>query len=84
MAKGLICDRCGAVIMCKGFGQVSQIEITPHIGLETLSAVMGKSYDLCKECTETLMQYLNNEVDMIIFSNKEAADDQTDHSDPGI
>ena len=84
MARGLICDRCGVVIRDKDFGQASKIEITPNVGLEAVVVFSSKSFDLCKECTETLMQYINNEVDMVIFSNKEAADDQTEHSDPGI
>lgn len=82
MAKGLICDRCGAVIT--RYSQMNEINITPYVGIRAVSASLCKSFDLCKDCTETLMQYINNEVDMVIFSNKEAADDQTEHSDPGI
>lgn len=84
MAKGLICDRCGAVIRSKDFGQVNMIEITPHVGLEVVAALKSKSFDLCKECTETLIQYINNEVDMVMFNNGRAADDQTDNCDPGL
>ena len=82
MAKGLICDRCGKVIT--KFGNMNEITITPYCGIRAISTSMSKSIDLCKECTETLMQYINNEVDMVIFSNKEAADDQTDNCHPGI
>lgn len=84
MSKGLICDRCGDVIRSKDFGQVNKIEITPHVGLEAVAASRRKCFDLCKECTETFMQYINNEVDMVIFNDGRAEDDQTEHSDPGI
>lgn len=82
MAKGLICDRCGAVIT--QYGQMNEIDIFPYIGIKAVNQSKCKSVDLCKECTETLMQYINNEVDMVIFNDGRAADDQTDNSDPGI
>ena len=82
MAKGLICDRCGAVIT--NFKHMNEIQVSPYCGIQNVSASNSIRADLCKDCTETLMQYINNEVDMVIFSNKEAADDQTEHSDPGI
>ena len=82
MSRALICDRCGAAII--KYSQMNEINITPYVGIRAVAETLSKSFDLCKDCTETLMQYINNEVDMVIFSNKEAADDQTEHSDPGI
>lgn len=82
MAKGLICDRCGAVTT--QYGQMNAIEILPYVGVKAVNQSKSKSVDLCKECTETLMQYINNEVDMVIFNDRRAEDDQTEHSDPGI
>lgn len=82
MSRALICDRCGAIII--KYSQMNEISIHPYIGIKSINQSDCKSADLCKDCTETLMQYINNEVDMVIFSNKEAADDQTEHCDPGI
>lgn len=70
MAKVLKCDRCGTVVTrC---GNMNEIKITPYIGITTLAMSSNKWCDLCKDCTETLMQYINNEVDMIIFKDSEA------------
>lgn len=82
MSKGLICDRCGAVIT--QYSQMNEIDILPYIGIKAVNQSKCKSVDLCKDCTETLMQYINNEVDMVIFNDGRAADDQTDNSDPSI
>lgn len=82
MAKGLICDRCGAVFT--QYEQVNAIEILPYTGINAVSQSKREKVDLCKECTETVMQYINNEVDMVIFNDRRAEDDQTEHSDPGI
>ena len=84
MAKGLICDRCGAVIMAPHSSSINKIEISPHVGIDCVANGRSKSFDLCKDCTETLMQYIKNEVDMVIFNDRRAADDQTEHSDPGL
>lgn len=82
MAKGLICDRCGAV--STEFKNMTQIKAAPYNGNLLTADSKVKHFDLCKDCTETLMQYINNEVDMVIFNDREAADDKTEHSDPGI
>lgn len=82
MAKGLICDRCGAIII--EYGQMNEIDILPYVGIKAVNQSKCKSVDLCKDCTKTFMQYVNNEVYMIVHNDKEAADDQTEHSDPGI
>lgn len=82
MSRAMICDRCGAVII--KYGQMNEIQVTPYCGITAVSSSMAKRADLCKDCTETLMQYINNEVDMVIFNDREAADDKTEHSDPSI
>lgn len=82
MAKALICDRCKAVIT--RYGQMNTIKIMPYIGIEAVNQSNSKSVDLCNECTKTLMQYINNEVEMVIFNDRRAEDDKTEHSDPGI
>ena len=82
MSKGLICDRCGAV--STEFKSMTQIKASPYNGNLLTVDSKTKHFDLCKDCTETLMQYINNEVDMIIFNDGRAADDQTDNSDPSI
>lgn len=71
MAKGIICDRCGAVIT--EYGKAKSIEIMPYCGIKAVNQSMTISYDLCKDCTETVMQYINNEVEMVLFKNEEAA-----------
>lgn len=82
MAKALKCDRCGTVVTrC---GDMNEIKISPYVGITALSGSGIKCRDLCKDCTETLMQYINNEVEMIIFKDSEAAGDlmsgnDTDH-----
>ena len=81
MAKGIICDRCGAVI--KEYGKARSIEIMPYCGIKAVNQSMTISYDLCADCTETLMQYINNEVQMVLYKDKEAADDP-DNNNPGI
>lgn len=82
MSKGLICDRCGAVIT--NFNHMNEIQVSKYCGIQTVNASKSIRVDLCKDCTETLMQYINNEVDMVIFNYGRAEDDQTEHSDPGI
>ena len=74
MAKGIICDRCGAV--STHYGDVNEITLTPYVGVKTTVASQARSCDLCKDCTETLMQYINNEVQMIVFKDSEAAGDE--------
>ena len=82
MAKGLICDRCGKVTT--HYGDINEIAITPYCGIKAVSSSASRSIDLCKDCTNTVMQYINGEVDMVIFNDRRAADDQTDNSHPGI
>lgn len=71
MAKGLICDRCGAVIT--QYSQMNEIDILPYVGVKAVNQSKCKSVDLCKDCTKTLMQYINNEVQMVLFKDKGAA-----------
>lgn len=73
MAKGIICDRCGAV--STHYGDVREITLTPYVGVKATAASKARSYDLCKDCTETLMQYINNEVQMVLYKGREAAGD---------
>lgn len=74
MAKGIICDRCGAVI--KEYGKAKSIEIMPYCGIKAINQSQSISFDLCKDCTDTVIQYIKNEVEMILFNDKEAADGQ--------
>ncbi len=84
MAK-LICDRCGAVYEGTNVHNMNEIKITPYRKDARLTAESQTAYcDLCKDCTETLMQYLNNKVDMIVYNVRRAADDQTEHCDPSL
>lgn len=75
MASGVICDRCGAVIQEFDTVQANQIKIYPYVDAYTVSRSDVKKWDLCKDCTETVMQYINNQVDMVIFKNEGAADE---------
>lgn len=85
MSKGLICDRCGAVYEGTNVHNMYEIKMTPYRKDVRLTAdSKTKYFDLCKDCTETLMQYINNEVDMVIFNDREAADDKTEHSDTSL
>lgn len=70
MAKGLICDRCGAVIT--QYSQMNKIDILPYVGIKTVNQSKCKSVDLCKDCTETVMQYINGDVQMVIFNDSKA------------
>lgn len=76
MAKGIICDRCGAVIT--EYGNARKIEIMPYCGINAIYQSRVKRFDLCKDCTETVMQYIDNQVEMVIFKGKEAADENQD------
>lgn len=70
MSKGLICDRCGAVIT--KFGDMNEINITPYFNAVFISDMKSKHYDLCKDCTETVMQYINGDVQMVLFNDSKA------------
>lgn len=72
MAKGIICDRCGAVITA--YGEARSIDIMPYCGIKTVNQSNNISYDLCKDCTETIMQYIDNKVEMVVFKGSEVAD----------
>ena len=78
MAKGIICDRCGAVI--KEYDKARSIEITPYCGIRAVNQNMTISYDLCVDCTETVMQYIYNQVEMVLFKGKEVADGKVNGS----
>ena len=73
MSKAMVCDRCGQVV--HKAGQIWEITIAPYV-VGTVSASGSiKRLDLCKDCTETVMQYINNEVQMVLYKDREAADD---------
>lgn len=76
MARVLKCDRCGTVVT--RYGDMNEIQIIPYVGITTLSGSGVKICDLCKDCTETLLQYINDEVQMILFKPQEAAGEETD------
>ena len=73
MAKGIICDRCGAVIT--EYGKARSIEIMSDCGIKAVNQSRTISFDLCKDCTDTVIQYVKNEVNMILFNDKEATDE---------
>lgn len=73
MAKGLICDRCGQVFT--EYRKMNDFEIFPYSGIKTVNQSKVISYDLCKDCTETVIQYINNEVQMVLFTDKETPDE---------
>ena len=69
MSLRLICNKCGAVI--EKCGDVNEIKITPYITPICTVETKSKTFDLCKDCTETFMQYINNNVQMLIFNDSE-------------
>lgn len=69
MGKALICDRCNKVI--RKYGDMNNIKINKYIGVSVVNELELISVDLCKECTETVLQYVNNEVKMVLYSPKE-------------
>lgn len=73
MSKGLICDRCGEVVKVPSL--MNQIEICPYVSMRSVSAINVKTADLCEDCTETIRQYILNEVQMVLYKDREAADD---------
>lgn len=74
MAKGIICDRCGAVIT--EYGKAKSVEIMPYCGIKAINQSQSISFDLCKDCTDTVIQYIKNEVEMILFNDKKEAADE--------
>ena len=79
MAKGLICDRCGTVTT--HYGDMNEIAITPYCGIKAVSSSASRFIDLCKDCTNTVMQYINGEVNMAIRDKEECVDEQQDTRD---
>ena len=74
MGKGIICDRCGTVIT--EYGIAKSIEIMPYCGIKDTNPSQYISFDLCKDCTDTVIQYIKNEVEMILFNDKKEAADE--------
>lgn len=64
MSKAFCCDRCGKLYKEEEKG-----------GSILVSKLMLLPYDLCKECNNELMQWLDNKV-YFIGHNEEAADDK--------
>lgn len=77
MSQGLVCDRCGA-LFTKKLSEMNEIKISPYCGLLSLSKSQTKCFDLCKDCTETVMQYINNDVQMVIFNDSKATNEADD------
>lgn len=73
MSKAMVCDRCGQVV--RKAGQMREITIAPYVGIVTVATSNIKRIDLCQDCTETVMQYINNEVQMVLYKDKEATND---------
>ena len=71
MAKGIICDRCGAVIT--EYGKAKKIEIMPYCGINAVNQSKVAGFDLCIDCTDTVIQYIKNEVKMVLFNDKEGS-----------
>lgn len=71
MSQAKICDRCGAVFT-NDVSVMSKIKISPYNGFFSVSESQSKYFDLCKDCTETVMQYINNDVQMVIFNDSKA------------
>lgn len=77
MSQAKICDRCGAVFT-DYVSRMNQIKISPYYGFFNLTESKSKYFDLCKDCTETLMQYINNDVQMVIFNDSKATNEADD------
>ena len=73
MSKAILCDRCGKAI--KKAGQAFEINIAQYVSMRAVSASNVKTADLCEDCTETIRQYILNEVQMVLYKDREAADD---------
>lgn len=81
MSKAILCDRCGKAI--QKAGQMFEINVAPYVSMRAVSGSNVKTADLCEDCTETIRQYILNEVQMIVFKDKEAANDPVNNN-PGI
>lgn len=77
MARGLICDRCGALIT-NNVSEMNMIKISPHFGFLGLSESQSKYFDLCKDCTKTVIQYINGDVQMVLFNDSKAESEVVD------
>lgn len=77
MSQGLVCDRCGALIT-NNVSEMNEIKISPHCGFSSVSESKSKYFDLCKDCTETVMQYINNDVYMVIFNDSKVTNEADD------
>ena len=74
MGQGLVCDRCGALIT-NDVSEMNEIKISPYYGFFNVLESKSKYFDLCKDCTETVLQYINNEVQMVLFNDKKTPDE---------
>lgn len=81
MSRAILCDRCGKAV--QKAGQMFEINVAPYVSMRAVSASNVETADLCEDCTKTLKQYINNEVQMIVFKDKEAANDPVNNN-PGI
>lgn len=73
MSKAILCDRCGKAI--QKAGQMFEINVAPYVSMRAVSASNVETADLCENCTKTLKQYINNEVQMVLYKGREAAGD---------
>lgn len=73
MSKAMVCDRCGQVV--HEVDRMCQISIAPYVNMRVVSRSDVETYDLCQDCIETVMQYINNEVQMVLYKDKEATND---------
>lgn len=71
MSKALLCERCGKVVTKAS--EMNRMDIAPYVSMRAVSCSNVKGCDLCLECTETVWQYINNEVQMVLFKDKGAA-----------
>lgn len=73
MSKAILCDRCGKAI--QKAGQMFEINVAPYVSMRVVSSSNVETADLCEDCTKTLKQYINNEVQMVLYKGREAAND---------
>lgn len=77
MSQGLVCDRCGALIT-NDASEMNEIKISPYDGFLSVSESKSKYFDLCKDCTETVMQYIDNQVQMVLFNDSKTSNEADD------
>ena len=66
MSKAKKCDRCGA------FYEPYKTDINIITGvIITTDSLKTDGFDLCPDCMDTFKKWLNNDVQMVLFSGSE-------------